>query len=309
MKKILLMLLLSTTAFADMEVERGYGNVEVVSRYSHISSNKKEFNFVEEMHSYIESQNIFLNKELQTVDFDKNEIIRPYFIGEQRKDYKNIGGGVLLLHSYDEGTHIGLQVEGRKISFKDKENNKEITTNRGTTRLLYSKQEENGNKLLLSPYFSFDNLKDIKNRSVGIYARQEFKLYLSKYNLIEDGLKGYIEIDTHRSSIKKNKENKIKNKNDSLNGGIGAIYSFENLEFGDLKINPRFNVGYKKEFLEKRKYQTLQINEDNVDTLRVGLSIDTEYKNILFSLEDSYEKSLNSKNYENRISGKITYKF
>ncbi len=53
------------------------------------------------------------------------------------------------------------------------------------------------------------NLKNVRNRGVGIYVRQEIPLNLSSYNLIEDGLTGYIEVDAHRNKIRRDKDNKI----------------------------------------------------------------------------------------------------
>lgn len=311
MKKVLLlgMLLVVTSSFAEMEVERGYGNVEFSASYKYTSSNLKEFNVLKELHKYEENQNDFLFKEISTINLDKNDIFRPYFIGEKRKDYNNIGGGILVFHSYQESKYIGFQIDGRKVNFK-KSGQEKLSTNRGMIRLLYTEIGENGKIFLISPYYIFDNLKDVRNRGVGIYARQEMPLNLSKYNLIEDGLSGYLEVDAHRNKIRKDKDNKISNKNDSISVGIGVIYSpIEDYENGNLKIKPEAILGYNREFLEKRKYKSFNEKESNVDTLKVGVGFDIEYKNITLNIEDTYEKSLNSRNYENRISGKLTYKF
>ena len=311
MKKVLLlgMLLVVTSSFAEMEVERGYGNVEFSASYKYTSSNLKEFNVLKELHKYEENQNDFLFKEISTINLDKNDIFRPYFIGEKRKDYNNIGGGILVFHSYQESKYIGFQIDGRKVNFK-KTGQEKLSTNRGMIRLLYTEIGENRKNFLISPYYIFDNLKDVRNRGVGIYARQEMPLNLSKYNLIEDGLSGYLEVDAHRNKIRKDKDNKISNKNDSISVGIGVIYSpIEDYENGNLKIKPEAILGYNREFLEKRKYKSFNEKETNVDTLKIGAGFDIEYKNITLNIEDSYEKSLNSRNYENRISGKLTYKF
>lgn len=311
MKKVLLlgMLLVVTSSFAEMEVERGYGNVEFSASYKYTSSNLKEFNVLKELHKYEENQNDFLFKEISTINLDKNDIFRPYFIGEKRKDYNNIGGGILVFHSYQESKYIGFQIDGRKVNFK-KSGQEKLSINRGMIRLLYTEIGENRKNFLISPYYIFDNLKDVRNRGVGIYARQEMPLNLSKYNLIEDGLSGYLEVDAHRNKIRKDKDNKISNKNDSISVGIGVIYSpIEDYENGNLKIKPEAILGYNREFLEKRKYKSFNEKESNVDTLKVGFGFDIEYKNITLNIEDTYEKSLNSRNYENRISGKLTYKF
>ena len=311
MKKVLLlgMLLVVTSSFAEMEVERGYGNVEFSASYKYTSSNLKEFNVLKELHKYEENQNDFLFKEISTINLDKNDIFRPYFIGEKRKYYNNIGGGILVFHSYQESKYIGFQIDGRKVNFK-KSGQEKLCTNRGMIRLLYTEIGENRKNFLISPYYIFDNLKDVRNRGVGIYARQEMPLNLSKYNLIEDGLSGYLEVDAHRNKIRKDKDNKISNKNDSISVGIGGIYSpIEDYENGNLKIKPEAILGYNREFLEKRKYKSFNEKESNVDTLKVGVGFDIEYKNITLNIEDTYEKSLNSRNYENRISGKLTYKF
>lgn len=311
MRKVLLlgMLLVVTSSFAEMEVERGYGNVEFSVSYKYTSSNLKEFNVLKELHKYEENQNDFLFKEISTINLDKNDIFRPYFIGEKRRDYNNIGGGILVFHSYQESKYIGFQIDGRKVNFK-KLGQEKLSTNRGMIRLLYTEIGENRKNFLISPYYIFDNLKDVRNRGVGIYARQEMPLNLSKYNLIEDGLSGYLEVDAHRNKIRKDKDNKISNKNDSISVGIGIIYSpIEDYENGNLKIKPEAILGYNREFLEKRKYKSFNEKESNVDTLKVGVGFDIEYKNITLNIEDTYEKSLNSRNYENRISGKLTYKF
>ena len=313
MRKVLLlgMLLVAASSFAEMEVERGYGNIEFSASYNYTSSNVKEFNILRELHKYEENQNAFLFKEISTISLDKNDIFRPYFVGENRKDYNNIGGGILVFHSFQENKYIGLQVDGRKVNFKNKKTDQEkISTNRGMVRILYTEIGENRKNFLISPYYIFDNLKDVRNRGVGIYARQEMPLNLSKYNLIEDGLSGYLEVDTHRNKIRKDKDNKISNKNDSISVGIGGIYSpIQDYENGNLKIKPEAILGYNREFLEKRKYKSFNEKESNVDTLKVGVGFDIEYKNITLNIEDTYEKSLNSRNYENRISGKLTYKF
>ena len=309
-KKLLLgILLLATSSFAEMEIERGYGNFEFSASYKYTSSNVKEFNVLKELHKYEENQNAFLSKEILTINLDKNNIFRPYFIGEKRKDYDNIGGGILVFHSYQENKYIGFQIDGRKINFK-KTGQEKLSANRGMVRLLYTEIGENGKSFLISPYYIFDNLKDVRNRGVGIYARQEIPLNLSKYNLIEEGLNGYLEVDAHRNKIKKDKDNKISNKNDSISLGTGLIYSpIEEYENGNLKVKPEIILGYNREFLEKRKYKSFNEKETNVDTLKVGVGIDIEYKNITLNIEDTYEKSLNSRNYENRVSGKLTYKF
>ena len=311
MKKELLLgiLLLTTSSFAEMEVERGYGNIEFSASYKYTSSNVKEFNVLKELHKFEENQNSFLFKEISTINLDKNDIFRPYFIGENRKDYNNIGGGILVFHSYQESKYIGFQVDGRKVSFKKLDQEK-LSTNRGMVRLLYTEIGENKKNFLISPYYIFDNLKDVRNRGVGIYARQEIPLNLSKYNLVEDGLNGYIETDAHRNKIRKNKNSKNSNKNDSISLGVGLIYSpIEDYENGNLKVKPEVILGYNREFLEKRKYKSFNEKETNVDTLKAGVGFDIEYKNITLSIEDMYEKSLNSRNYENRVSGKLTYKF
>ena len=294
MKKRLILsifILASYSLFADMEVERGYGNLEFVTKYSNFSTNDKDFNFIKEMHKYIENQNDFLYQESNTLDIDKDLVIRPYFITEQRKKYNNIGGGLSIFHSYEQGVYIGLNAEGRKITFKPEE-------------------EKN---FLISPYYTFDNLKGIRNRVVGIYAKQEIPLNLAKFNLIENGLKGYLEIDTHRISVQKPKEKnskeKFENKNDSINGTIGLIYSPEAYEYKDFKLKTKASIGYNKEFLEKRKYKTFNEKDDNTDNLKAKVNLDFEYKNINLGIEDVYTKSLNSKNYENKVSAKIIYRF
>lgn len=311
MKKVLLlgMLLVATSSFAEMEVEQGYGNLEFSASYKYTSTNLKEFNVLKELHRYEENQNDFLFKEISTINLDKNDIFRPYFIGENRKDYSNIGGGILVFHSYQENKYIGFQIDGRKVNFK-KLGQEKLSTNRGMIRLLYTEIGENRKNFLISPYYIFDNLKDVRNRGIGIYVRQEIPLNLSKYNLIEDGLNGYLEVDAHRNKIRRDKDNKISNKNDSISVGIGVIYSpIEDYENGNLKIKPEAILGYNREFLEKRKYKSFNEKETNVDTLKVGVGFNIEYKNITLNIEDTYEKSLNSRNYENRISGKLTYKF
>ena len=311
MKKVLLlgMLLVATSSFAEMEVEQGYGNLEFSASYKYTSTNLKEFNVLKELHRYEENQNDFLFKEISTINLDKNDIFRPYFIGENRKDYSNIGGGILVFHSYQESKYIGFQIDGRKVNFK-KLGQEKLSTNRGMIRLLYTEIGENRKNFLISPYYIFDNLKDVRNRGIGIYVRQEIPLNLSKYNLIEDGLNGYLEVDAHRNKIRRDKDNKISNKNDSISVGIGVIYSpIEDYENGNLKIKPEAILGYNREFLEKRKYKSFNEKETNVDTLKVGVGFNIEYKNITLNIEDTYEKSLNSRNYENRISGKLTYKF
>lgn len=311
-KKLLLgALLLATSAFAEMEVERGYGNIEFSASYNYTSSNVKGFDILKEMHKYEENQNIFLFNEISTINLDKNDIFRPYFVGESRKDYNNIGGGMLIFHSFQENKYIGLQVDGRKVNFKNKKIDQEkISTNRGMVRILYTEIGENRKNLLISPYYIFDNLKNVRNRGVGIYVRQEIPLNLSSYNLIEDGLTGYIEADAHRNKIRRDKNNKISNKNDSISLGAGLIYSpIESYENGNLKIKPEVTLGYSREFLEKRKYKSFNEKETNVDILKVGIGVNIEYKNVTLNVEDTYEKSLNSRNYENRVSGKLTYKF
>lgn len=310
MKKLLLLgiLLLASSSFAEMEVERGYGNVEFSASYKYTSSNLKEFNILKELHKYEENQNDFLFKEISAINLDKNDIFRPYFIGENRKDYSNIGGGILVFHSYQENKYVGFQVDGRKVNFK-KSGQEKLSANRGMVKLLYTEIGENRKNFLISPYYIFDNLKNVRNRGIGIYARQEIPLNLSKYNLIEDGLSGYLEVDAHRNKIRKDKDNKISNKNDSISLGTGLIYSPVDYENGNLKIKSEVTLGYNREFLEERKYKSFNEKETNVDTLKVGFRIGIEYKNITFNLEDSYEKSLNSRNYENRVSGKLTYKF
>ena len=104
MRKVLLlgMLLVAASSFAEMEVERGYGNIEFSTSYNYTSSNVKEFNILRELHKYEENQNAFLFKEISTISLDKNDIFRPYFVGENRKDYNNIGGGILVFHSFQE---------------------------------------------------------------------------------------------------------------------------------------------------------------------------------------------------------------
>ena len=313
MRKVLLlgMLLVAASSFAEMEVERGYGNIEFSASYKYTSSNVKEFNILRELHKYEENQNAFLFKEISTISLDKNDIFRPYFVGENRKDYNNIGGGILVFHSFQENKYIGLQVDGRKVNFKNKKTDQEkISTNRGMVRILYTEIGENRKNFLISPYYIFDNLKNVRNRGVGIYAREEIPLNFSKYNLIEDGLTGYIEADAHRNKIRRDKNNKIGNKNDSISLGAGLIYSpIEDYENGNLKIKPKAILGYNREFLEKRKYKSFNEKETNVDTLKIGAGFDIDYKNITLNIEDTYEKSLNSRNYENRISGKLIYKF
>lgn len=311
-KKLLLgVLLMGVSAFGEMEVERGYGNFEISTDYRYTSSNVKGLDVISEMHNYEKAQNDFLFREIKTINLDKNEIIRPYFMGESRKNYNNAGGGVLILHSHQEHKYIGLQVDVKKVNFKQSSEEK-ISSNRGMVRVLYAEiGEDNEKKLLVSPYYIFDNLKDVRNRAVGIYARQEFDLNLAKYNLIENGLTGYVEADAHRNKIKKEKNSKIDNKNDSITLGAGVIYNpFEHhqfLENADVKTN--FILGYNRELLEKRKYKSYNEKESNVDILKVGVSLDINYKNVTLNIEDTYEKSLNSRNYENRVSGKITYKF
>lgn len=313
MRKVLLlgMLLVAASSFAEMEVERGYGNIEFSASYNYTSSNVKEFNILRELHKYEENQNAFLFKEISTINLDKNDIFRSYFVGENRKDYNNIGGGILVFHSFQENKYIGLQVDGRKVNFKNKKTDQEkISTNRGMVRILYTEIGENRKNFLISPYYIFDNLKNVRNRGVGIYAREEIPLNLSKYNLIEDGLTGYIEADAHRNKTRRDKNNKIGNKNDSISLGAGVIYSpIEDYENGNLKIKPKAILGYNREFLEKRKYKSFNEKETNVDTLKIGAGFDIDYKNITLNIEDTYEKSLNSRNYENRISGKLIYKF
>jgi len=96
MKKKLLLgaLLLATSAFAEMEVERGYGNIEFSASYNYTSSNVKGFDILKEMYNH-----------LLGVRADDN-LVRE--IKETIAQHPNVGGVYdLVLNSYGPGETIG----------------------------------------------------------------------------------------------------------------------------------------------------------------------------------------------------------
>ncbi len=307
-KFISVFFVLSLTSFAAMEVERGYGNVEFGISYYNIKEKKNEVNLYKELHNYIDIQNSFILKQGSMLSWDKENIFRVYATGANAKKYNNNGAGVLYYHSYTDGGFIGVQLEARKVKFKlDKEN---LKGTRGTVRFIFDKQSEEGNRILLTPYYTFDNIKGIKNKAIGIYLRQEFALDLEKYGLAQDGIKAFVDLDTHRNSVKKPENSgKIKNKNDSLKAGLGALYKTDIETNSGIKIKPEFSVSYEKEFLENRKYNIIGEKEKDTDIVKAAIGVSFEYKNLEFGIENAYLKSLNTNNYENRVSGQITYKF
>lgn len=309
-KKVILGMFLfaSFSVFAEMEVERGYGNFEFSTSYSHLQSREKILSPYKEIHDFISLQNDFLYKQGATLDWEKENIWRAYAVGGTGKKYQNTGGGILFYHAYDEGSYFGIQMEGREVKFNAY--TESLKGTRGSIRFLFDKQQENGTRLFIAPYYIFDNVKEIQNKSIGIYAKQEIALDLSKYSILEEGVKTYVEVDTHRNSVKKEKEvkDKHRNKNDSIRAGIGISYA-ETFDGGELKITPNMTVGYEREFLENRKYRSIQEKERDTDNVKMAVGVNMSYKNIDFMVEDMFLKSTNTRNHENRVQAILTYKF
>lgn len=304
-------LVLSLTSFAAMEIERGYGDIEFGASYYNIQEKKKEVNPYRELHNYINIQNDFILKQGSLLNWDKENVFRIYATGANSYKYNNNGGGILYYHSYTDGGFVGVQLEARKIKFKlDKE---DLKGTRGTIRFIFDKQTEEGDRLLFTPYYTFDNIKEIKNKAIGLYFRQEFALDLEKYGLVQDGIKVFVDLDTHRDNVKKQKnidsKKKTKNKNDSLKVGLGALYNTEIDTNSGVKIKPEVSISYDKEFLEDRKYKAVGIKEKDIDVAKIGIGLSFEYKNVEIGIENTYLKSLNTSNYENRVTGQIIYKF
>ncbi|EIJ72054.1 hypothetical protein HMPREF1049_0141 [Fusobacterium necrophorum subsp. funduliforme ATCC 51357] len=309
-KKMILGMFLfaSFSVFAEMEVERGYENFEFSTSYSHLQSREKILSPYKEIHDFISLQNDFLYKQGTTLDWEKENIWRTYAIGGTGKKYKNTGGGILFYHTYDEGSYIGFQMEGREVKFTTY--TEALKGIRGSIRFFFDKQQENRTRLFITPYYIFDNVKKIQNKSIGIYAKQEIALDLSKYSLPEEGIKTYIEVDTHRNSVKKEKEvkDKHRNKNDSIRAGIGISYE-EIFDVGEFEITPKMILGYEREFLEKRKYRSIEIQEQDIDNAKISVGVDIRYKNVNLMIENMFLKSINTRNHENRVQAILTYKF
>lgn len=302
-------LFLSASLLADMEVERGYGNFELATHFQSIQEKgKKEANPFKEIHDFVHLQNEFVWEQGNTISWDKEVIYRPYIIGSTGNKYNSIGGGILLYRAIEDGKYMGIQLEGRNISFKTDE--KKEKTTRGTLRFLWDYQQEIGNRLLISPYFSFDNLKEIRNRTIGIYAKEEIPLSLAKYGLPEEGMKLYVDVDAHRNSIKKQPgEKKGMNKNDSIKAGIGVSYS-QAIEVGNSTIvTPKIEVGYEREFMEKKKYKSMEGKEKNVDLAKVSVGIQATISNVEVNVQNTFYKSVNTDYYGNRVSAGFVYKF
>lgn len=299
-------LIASMSAFAEMEVERGYGNVEISTSYYHFADREEFVSPYKEIHDFVDVQNDFLYKQ-SSLDWEKENIWRGYIAGGSGKKYENIGGGLLFYHAYDEGAFVGVHVEGRNITFKYDE--KDLKGSRGSIRFLFDKQEENGTRLFISPYYLFDNIKNIQNKGVGIYAKQEIAVDLAKYALPEEGVKVFAEIDAHRNEVKKQKNfEKHRNKNDSVQAGLGLTYETA-IELDEVVITPSIAFGYKREFLEDRKYRSIQEKENNLDIVKASVGVDMKYKNIEIDIENIFFKSTNTRNHENRLSATFTYKF
>lgn len=291
-KCVMLGLILSIPAFAEMEVESvGGGFLNVKVNASAVNLKEKKNILYKDNYLTIDNVNSIAHKSFIEKDLDKDIEITPYLSYLSVDKVKNTGGGVSILNNYDE-TVYGINFNSYKMNYS-KENEK-FSGNKHQINLIFGMQKEE-ERLYISPIYmkqtlkNKNNLKKSKKEYIGLTAAygQDFYLY---------DLEGKFSYDLEFNTIRENKEKERK-----TDGKISLKYQNE-YEIYDMTLVPSIETSYKYTFKDSSKKE---------DKEKLGIKIGVTAKKETFEvfLGGEVRKSLNNRNYENVYTTSFKYKF
>ncbi|MDY5305979.1 MAG: hypothetical protein SPH54_05580, partial [Fusobacterium gastrosuis] len=105
------------------------------------------------------------------------------------------------------------------------------------------------------------------------------------------------------------KDSLNKKHNDSANSTIG-IELKNSLDFDEFKLTTTLDIGYNREFLENKKYNSFKVKEKSLDNLTARIQMNLKYSESTdIFIGYSTKKSLNNANYSNKGTVGFTFRF
>lgn len=307
MKKIILGLIACQSLAFAVDVEKGYSGIEFDTNMAVVNTEKQLENPLFNKYSLMKVNNDYLIKTLSEDNTDRENI---YKLGYTFSNISNSkGNGLNLMYSYSPEfeKRIGFNLNYTDLS--NEYNKVETDGDFGQLNIFYNyKDYSNFTEFFITVYGGLskeedkdESSKKIDSKFIGIYSKYSDVIDNYYYNFFP---KIYIETDIKRTELKEKSDiGSEKEKNDSINAGIGAelqkvIYD-ENLK---VSITPV--ISYNHEFLGDKKYKN---DKDYFEQEgRIGLELKAEYNEISkFYIRYDYKKSFNTSQDMNIVSAGI----
>lgn len=320
MKKILFIssFLISSLAMADIDLSRsydgdtlfGYSGISGSTKYIQYSSNKEkeDINFLNYKYLYIDSLNKDLINSLENDNKENEKIFNVDYSKFKFNKYDSNIYSVLLGISNNSNSRVGLKLNYEDGELK-KSKNKDISG-----QFFYSYKNKNKEYNFIG-FLGKNDIKEIENKEKNLYYgfygkyKQGIKdEYLGYFSYLEPSLFFDTTIQRYDTKVQENKENK-KIINSSINSTIGIEGKKEFIIDSSIKISPIVSVGYNREFLEKKKFKSYEIKEENKDNIFGEVGINLSYNDFI-NIESQYQikKSINTSDYTDRVMIGIKFK-
>ena len=320
MKKILFIssFLISSLAMADIDLSRsydgdtlfGYSGISGSTKYIQYSSNKEkeDINFLNYKYLYIDSLNKDLINSLENDNKENEKIFNVDYSKFKFNKYDSNIYSVLLGISNNSNSRVGLKLNYEDGELK-KSKNKDISG-----QFFYSYKNKNKEYNFIG-FLGKNDIKEIENKEKNLYYgfygkyKQGIKdEYLGYFSYLEPSLFFDTTIQRYDTKVQENKENK-KIINSSINSTIGIEGKKEFFIDSSIKISPIVSVGYNREFLEKKKFKSYEIKEENKDNIIGEVGINLSYNDFI-NIESQYQikKSINTSDYTDRVMIGIKFK-
>lgn len=320
MKKHLLLtgistVLLSAVSYGEINLREnyngstlwGYNGLEIRSNFSNVSLKTNDETKIYDLKNLSIRNNLEqLTNYLETENKDTENLFSLGYSGFNSSSYKNNGYSILLGKANSNNNRIGL-----KFNFIDgyyKEDNNKLKEKDYNGALFYSSKNLN-----LITYLgkaeTKENKESSKNLYYGVYGKwkkelSSYSYYFETFEYLEPSI--YFDTQLQRFTTK---DSLNKKHNDSANSTIG-IELKNSLDFDEFKLTTTLDIGYNREFLENKKYNSFKVKEKSLDNLTARIQMNLKYSESTdIFIGYSTKKSLNNANYSNKGTVGFTFRF
>lgn len=286
-------------------MEWGYKGLELSGRYTNFSLNTdKNKMLIDSKRSEIENTIINNAKYFLTTDnTDRDKVFSLNYIGFNSGKLKSNTSSLIFGISSDINSRLGLSLNygmGKVSDVKVKDisgslfYNSKLDTSEYTILGYIGKSKSNSSKINQMYYGGYGEYKhDIPSHWLGSFE------YFTPFVYGDVNFQGLTE--------KNIKENSINSQ--FFNTTIGIAGKNE-VEIDDIKISTTIKAGYNRELLKDKKYNVLEIKENNVDKIVTEIKVNVKY-NETIDIYGGYRfnKSLNTSNNDGIAELGFKFKF
>lgn len=310
MKKIIICGIFATLAVAAQGTEIdlsetvtrewGMSGLEFTGNYTNVNrKNESKADKLKDIYSMIENTNNYLSNELSKDTFDKDYLLKFNYNYLRAEDLKAPGFNLTFAGFYDESNRIGVNVTYTDIKSKLVDMDTDGEGYQLSLFWLNSDIFDNSSSFINIYYGTtkedIDDINDeYKTNYYGAYGKIE-KLYEG----FNDFSKGYnVELEAKKIEDEiGERDEKNTSATVATNGIIQKIFFVGD----DSTVTLKATAGYKREFLEDRKYHEI-MDDEYRDSLNAAVQLDLKVAEVL-DIYSKFEvkKSLNTSDNENRV--------